>query len=104
MLGDLLEGNFWEEGLPSCVQSKFEGLHGCSGHNFLWLFVSVRDYSNAERMLAAMGLTALLVNLQRMTSKPNAGGGSKDRVTWKVEEAVHNFVHADKVTTNSTSD
>ncbi len=30
-----------------------------------------------------------------MTSKPTAGGGSKDRVTWKVEKAVHNFVHAD---------
>ncbi len=46
----------------------------------------------------------LLVNLQSMTSKPNAGGGSKDRVTWKVEEAVHNFVHADKVTTNSSTE
>ncbi len=23
------------------------------------------------------------------------GGGSEYRVTWKVEEAVHNFVHAD---------
>ncbi len=40
-------------------------------------------------MLATTSLTPLLVNLQRMTSKPNAGGGSKDRVTWKVEEAVH---------------
>ncbi len=29
-----------------------------------------------------------------MTSKTNAGGGSKDRVTWKIEKAVHNFVHA----------
>ncbi len=29
---------------------------------------------------------------------PNAGGGSK------AEEAVHNFVHADKVTTNSSTD
>ncbi len=36
-------------------------------------------------------------------TKPNAVGGSKDRVTWKVEEAVHNFVHADKVTTNSST-
>ncbi len=39
-----------------------------------------------------------------MTSKPNAGGGSKDCVTGKDEEAVHNFVHADKVTTNSSTD
>ncbi len=100
VLGDGLEGDFWEEGLLSCVQSKLECFHGCSGHNFLWQFVPVRDYSNAERMLAATGLTLLLVNFEIMTSKPSAGGGSKDCVTWKVEEAVHYFVHADKVTTD----
>ncbi len=55
-------------------------------------------------MLATTSLTPLLVNLQSMTSKPNAGGGSNDRVTWKVEEAVHNFVHADKVTKDSSTD
>ncbi len=71
--------------------------------NLLQQFVPVRDYSSAERMLAAKGFTSLLVNLESMTSKLNAGGGSKDRVTWKVEEAVHNFVHADKVTTNSST-
>ncbi len=54
----------------------------------LWQFVPERDYSNAECTLVATGLTLLLVNLQSMTSKPNAGGGSKDCVTWKVEEAV----------------
>ncbi len=102
VLGDGLEGNFWEEGLPLCVQSKFECLHGCSGHNILGQLVPVWDYSDAERMLAS--LTPLLVNLQSMTSKPNAGGGSEYRVTWKVEEAVHNFVHVDKVTTNSSTD
>ncbi len=32
------------------------------------------------------------------------GWGNESRVTWKVEEAVHNFVHADKVTTNSSTD
>ncbi len=104
VLGDGLEGNFWEEELPMCVQSKFECLHGCSGHNILWQLVPIWDYSDAERMLATTTLTPLLVNLQRRTSKPNAGGGSKDRVTWKVEEAVHNFVHADKVTMNSSTD
>ncbi len=31
-----------------------------------------------------------------MTSKPNAGGGSKNCVSWKFEKAVHDFVHADK--------
>ncbi len=97
-------GNFREEGLPLCVQSKLECLHGCSGRNFLWQYVSVWDYLNAERMLAATGLTPLLVNLESLTSKPNAGGGSKYHVTWKVEEAVHNFAHADKVTTNSSTD
>ncbi len=103
-MGDGLEGNFWEEGLPLCVQSRFECLHGFSGHNFLWQFAPERDYSNAKRMLAATGPTPLLVNLESMTSKPNAGGGSKDCVTWKVEEAVHNFIHADKVTTGSSTD
>ncbi len=81
-IGDGLEGNFWEEGLPLCVQSKLECLHGCNGYNILWQLVPVRDYSNAERMLATAGLTPLLVNLQSMTSKPNAGGDSKDCVTW----------------------
>ncbi len=95
VLGNGLEGNFWEEGLPSCVQSKLECLHGCSGHNILWQLIPVWDYSDAERMLATTSLTPLLVNLQSMTSKPNAGGGSKDCVTWKVEKAVHNVVHAD---------
>ncbi len=104
VLGDGLEGNFWEEGLPLCVQSKIECLHGCSGHDILWQLVPVWDYSDAERMLATTSRTPPLVNLQSMTSKPNAGGGSKGRVTWKVEEAVHNFVHADKLTTNSSAD
>ncbi len=83
-----------------------DGLEGnfCSGHNFLWQFVPVRDYSNAERMLAAAGLTPLLVHLESMTSKSNAGGGSQDCVTWKIEEAVHYFVHADKVATDSSTD
>ncbi len=101
---DGLQGNFWEEGLPLCVQSKLECLHGCSGHNFLWQFVLVRDYSNAELMLAATDPTPLLVNLQSMTSKPTAGGGSKNCVTWKVEEAVHYFVHAYKVARDSSTD
>ncbi len=62
------------------------------------------DYSDTERMLATMSLTPLLVNLQSMTSKPNAGGGSKYRVTFKVDVAVHYFVHADKVTSYSYMD
>ncbi len=77
-------------------------LHGCNGHNILWQLVPVWDYSDAERLLTT-NLTPLLVNLQSMTSKPNASGGSIDCVTWKVEEAVHNFVHANKVTTNSST-
>ncbi len=94
-LGYELEGNFWEEGLPLCVQSRFEYLHGCCGHNILWQLGPVWDYSDAERMLATTSLTPLLVNLQSMTSKPNAGGGGKDCVKGKVEGAGHHFVHAD---------
>ncbi len=101
--GDGLEGDFWEEGLPSCIQSQLERLHGWVVHNLLWQFVPVRDSSNVERILATTGFTPLLVNLEGMTSKPNASGGSKNCVTWKVEKAVHYFVQADKVTTDSSS-
>ncbi len=73
-------------------------------NSLLWQLVPVRGHSSAERMLTATDFTPLLVNLQSMTSKPNAGGDSKDRVTKKVEEAVHNFVHADKVTKDSSTD
>ncbi len=65
-------------------------------------FVPVWDYSNAECMLTATGFT--LVNLESMTSKPNAGRGSKDCIAWKAEKDVHNVVLADKVTTDSSSD
>ncbi len=44
------------------------------------------------------------VNIESMISKANAGRGSKDCVAMKVEEAVHNVVHADKVTTDSSTD
>ncbi len=74
--GDGLERNFWEEGLPPCIQSQVECLHGWSVHNLLWQFVPVRDYSNAERMLTATSFTPLLMNLESMTSKPNAGGAA----------------------------
>ncbi len=99
---DGLEGNFWEEGLPPRIHSQLECLHGWSVHNLLWQFVPVCDYSNTERMLTTSGSTTLLVNLESMTSKPNASGGSKNCVAWKVEKAVHYFVHADKVTTDSS--
>ncbi len=55
-------------------------------------------------MLAATVLTLLLVNLESMTSKPYSGGGSKGCVTWKVEGAVHNVVHADNVITDPSTD
>ncbi len=55
-------------------------------------------------MLTATDLTPLLGDLESMTSKPNAGGGSKDCIAWKVEKAVHYFVHADKVTTDCSMD
>ncbi len=92
-----LEENFLEEGLPACIQSQLECLHLWSVHNHLWQFIPVRDHSNAERMLIATGFTPLLVILEGVTSKPNAGRGSK-------EKAVHYFVHADKVTIDSSTD
>ncbi len=55
-------------------------------------------------MLMAMGFTPLLVKVEGVTLKPSADGGSKDCVEWKVEKAVHNVVHADKVTTDSSTD
>ncbi len=48
-------------------------------------------------MLASTGFTPLLVNLESMTSKLNAGA-------WKVEKAMHYFLHADKVTMDSSTD
>ncbi len=36
-----------------------------------------------------MDFTPLLVNLESVTSKPNAGGGSENCAAWKVEKAVH---------------
>ncbi len=35
-----------------------------------------------------------------MIVKLRVGGGSKNCVAWKVEKAVHFFVHIDKVTTD----
>ncbi len=54
-------------------------------------------------MLAATGFKPLLVNLESMTSKLHVGGDSKDYVAWKVEKAVHDFVHADKVIKESST-
>ncbi len=38
---DGLEGDFWEEGLPSCIQSQHEFLRRRSVHNPLWQFIPV---------------------------------------------------------------
>ncbi len=38
---DGLEGNFREGGLPPCIQSHLECLHGWSVHNLLWQLVPV---------------------------------------------------------------
>ncbi len=65
---------------------------------------SALDYTNAENVLAATSFAPLLVNLESVTSKPNARGGSKNCVAWKVEKAMHYVVHADKVTTDSSTD
>ncbi len=69
-----------------------------------WQFVQLRDYSNAGHMLVATDFTVLLVNLESITSKPKAGGGSKCGVAWEVEKAVHYVVHSDLVSTDSSTD
>ncbi len=57
-MGGGLEGNFWEEGLPLCVQSRFECLHGCSGHNTLWQLVPVWGYYvGDDESYTAVGIT-----------------------------------------------
>ncbi len=55
-------------------------------------------------MLAATRFTPLLVNLESMTSKPNAVGSSNDCVAWKVVKAMHYFVQVYKVTTHCFRD
>ncbi len=81
-MGDGLEGNFWEEGLPLCIQTKFECLHGCSGHNILWQFVPIWYYLDAERMLGtAVGESSKYdleaqcgLGQQRLRHMENRGG------------------------------
>ncbi len=58
-----LEGNVRKRGLPSlCLK-----------------FISGRDYSNAEGMLAMMGVTSLLVNLEGRPRSPGWVGVAKLR-------------------------
>ncbi len=71
--------DFWEKGLPPCIQSHLECLRGWSVHNLLWQFVPVRHYSNAERMLAATGFAPLLVNLESMGAAKTASHGKSTR-------------------------
>ncbi len=75
-----------------------------SVHYLLLQVGPVRDHSNAERKLVATGFTPLLVNLESITTKPNAGGGSEDCVAWTVEKAVYSFEHADKATADFSMD
>ncbi len=63
-------------------------------------FVLERGYSRTERSFEATGFTPLLVNFERKTAKPNAGGAWKNCVAWKVKLAVHYVIHTDKVTTD----
>ncbi len=80
-----VSGNFWDDGLPPCVQSQLECLHGWRVHNLFWQLVPVRDYSNAECMSMATGFTQLLVNLESLTSKPNA---CLLRFAWSIVDPV----------------
>ncbi len=104
IFGDGLEGNFREQRLSSCIQSHLEYFHRRSVHNLLWEFIPERDYSNAERMLATPGFTRLLVNLESMIAKLEAGVGCKNCVAWKIVKAVDYFDHTDKITADSSTD
>ncbi len=55
-------------------------------------------------MFAETGFTPLFLDLERMTWKSKAGGGNKSHVAWKVETAMHYFVHADKNTKDYSTD
>ncbi len=55
-------------------------------------------------MMQAMDLTPLLVELESMTAKPRAGGDSKNYGAWKIEKAMHCFVHTDEVSRDSSTD
>ncbi len=61
---DELEGNTREKGLLSFTQSELEYL--CRRN--IQSPSAVRDYSDAEPMLAAMGFTPLFVNPESMTA------------------------------------
>ncbi len=52
--------------------------------------------------MVATGVTPLLVDLESMTAKPRASGGSKYGVAMIFEMTVHYFVHTYKVTTDSS--
>ncbi len=69
-----LKESFREHGLPSCVLLRLENIHSRGFHNFNWQFIPEGDCLDAEDMLA----TPLLAELESMTAKPRAGGGSKD--------------------------
>ncbi len=49
VLGDGLEGNFWEEGLSPCIQSQLECLHGWSVQNRLWQFGTTSSTALLDR-------------------------------------------------------
>ncbi len=75
---DEVEGNFREQGLPFCIQFPTKR------SQYPPVMFPVRDYSNAERMLAATGFTPPFVNLESITAEPRVDGRSKNCVAWKV--------------------
>ncbi len=96
-----LEGNLRKEGLPPCIQVRLKYFYRQSVHNLLWQFFSVWGFRNADLVLATASFAPLLVNIESLTVKPRAGGGSKYCVMWKVGMPVCYFVHKAKVILNS---
>ncbi len=54
-----LEGSFRAQELPSRIQLRLESFRRQGVHDFLWEFILVWDYPNAEGMLATPGFTPL---------------------------------------------
>ncbi len=83
-------------GKRNCHRASSRNLNVSTDEAFTFFSGSWCQYKT-NRPLNATGLTPLLVNLESMTPKTSAGGGSKDCVAWKFEKAMHDFVHADNV-------
>ncbi len=78
--GGLGEGGGWREisGFPSCVHSRLGYFLLRAIHNLLFELTPIRPNSNVKGMLPTSNAISLLVNHEKVTVKPRAGGRCKD--------------------------